>query len=366
MSRRQDRQQEKELFRPLVLLLHRQNPSWTVPDIADFFEQSDNPPNLNRHALVNKIHYILARGTVCERKRSGRPRTTTTASYRNLVLKKIQNQNKASVRNVSAKLKKLVGNRHHLQRTQKLTYDNEVQRVKCAKKLRRNFGVTKRSSKWIWDKIINMDFSGKFTLESHSNPHNEGIWATRFEEILSTSRERPTRKFASGIVFWGGISYEGLILKNGPIDVILWLKKQPTDKKKRIYINGHLYAKCIKEFAHPEIQKVCGRGLTSQDDADSKQRTKIVLRTVDKLFNDQILPEEGDAKFADIWPAENIWGILKEKVQGEQFSSFEQLKKRLNEEWKKITFDDCKKLIDKIPNRLGEVIKNGGEQIQDS
>ncbi|CAF5146525.1 unnamed protein product, partial [Rotaria sp. Silwood1] len=134
-------------------------------------------------------------------------------------------------------------------RTQKLTYDNEVQRVKCAKKLRRNFGVTKRSSKWIWDKIINMDFSGKFTLESHSNPHNEGIWATRFEEILSTSRERPTRKFASGIVFWGGISYEGLILKNGPIDVILWLKKQPTDKKKRTYINGHLYAKFIKEFA---------------------------------------------------------------------------------------------------------------------
>ncbi|CAF1468633.1 unnamed protein product, partial [Rotaria sp. Silwood1] len=116
----------------------------------------------------------------------------------------------------------------------------------------------------------------------------------------------------------------------------------------------------------PEIQKVCGRGLISQDEADSKQRTKIVLRTVDKLFNNRILPEEGDAKFADIWPTENIWGILKEKVQGEQFSSFERLKKRLNEEWKKITFDDCKKLIDKIPNRLGEVIKNGGEQIQDS
>ncbi|CAF1061727.1 unnamed protein product [Rotaria sordida] len=100
MSRRQDRQQEKELFRSLVLLLHRQNPSWTTPDVADFFEQSDNPPNLNRHALVNKIHYIVARGIVCERNRSGRPRTTTTAFYKNLVLKKIQNQNKASVRNI--------------------------------------------------------------------------------------------------------------------------------------------------------------------------------------------------------------------------------------------------------------------------
>ncbi|CAF3588675.1 unnamed protein product [Rotaria sp. Silwood1] len=38
---------EEELFRPLVLLLSRQNSSWTASDIANFFEQSDNPPNLN-------------------------------------------------------------------------------------------------------------------------------------------------------------------------------------------------------------------------------------------------------------------------------------------------------------------------------
>ncbi|CAF1347339.1 unnamed protein product [Rotaria sordida] len=131
-------------------------------------------------------------------------------------------------------------------------------------------------------------------------------------------------------------------------------------------MNARLYAEFIKEIAHPEIQKVCGKDFIFQDDADSKQRTKIVLQTVDKLFNDRILPEEGDAKFADVWPIENIWGILKEKVQGEQFSSFEQLKMRLNKEWKKITCDDCKKLIDKIPKRLGEVIKNGGEQIHAS
>ncbi|CAF2834395.1 unnamed protein product [Rotaria sp. Silwood2] len=102
MPRKQDRQQEKQLFSLLVVLLHRQNLSWTVPDIADFLEPSDNPPNLIRHTLVNKIHYLLARRTVCERKRSGRQSTTTTVSYRNLLLKKIQNQNIASAINVSA------------------------------------------------------------------------------------------------------------------------------------------------------------------------------------------------------------------------------------------------------------------------
>ncbi|CAF2834408.1 unnamed protein product [Rotaria sp. Silwood2] len=53
MPRKQDRQQEKQLFSLLVVLLHRQNLSWTVPDIADFLEPSDNPPNLIRHTLYN-------------------------------------------------------------------------------------------------------------------------------------------------------------------------------------------------------------------------------------------------------------------------------------------------------------------------
>jgi hypothetical protein len=28
-------------------------------------------------------------------------------------------------------------------------------------------------------------------------------------------------------------------------------------------------------------------------------------------FEERIEPHDGDAKFADVWPIENIWGILK-------------------------------------------------------
>ncbi|CAF4545610.1 unnamed protein product, partial [Rotaria sp. Silwood2] len=361
------------------LLLSRQNPTWTASDIANFFEQSDNPPNLNRHALTKKINYLLARGSVFDRKRSGRPPATT--AYRNLVLKEIQIKNKASIRNVTAKLKqqgwktspssvyritKSAGLKwFKKRRSQKLTYDNKIQRVKSAKRLRRNFGITKRSRNWRWNLIINTDFSGKFTLAAFSNPHNEGIWAKSAEEIPPEILNRPKDKFASGIIFWGGISYDGLIPKNGPFDVTSWLQKQVKDKsRKRIYMNSHLYAKFIKEVGFKEIQKVCRTSFIFQDDADTKQRTKIVLETVDKLFDYRISPQEGDAKFADVWPIENIWGILKEKIRGEQFSSFQQLKDRLNNEWKKITCDDCKKMIDEIPKRLNEVINSDGQQIR--
>ncbi len=44
-----------------------------------------------------------------------------------------------------------------------------------------------------------------------------------------------------------------------------------------------------------------------QDDADTKYRTKYVLETIDELFIDQILHEEDDAKFADVWPIEKVW-----------------------------------------------------------
>jgi hypothetical protein len=84
------RQQEKLSFRTFLLLLHRQNPSWSVSNTADFLEQSENPPNLNRHSLMNKINYLLNRGSIDDRRKSGRRRTTTTTAYQNIVLKEIQ------------------------------------------------------------------------------------------------------------------------------------------------------------------------------------------------------------------------------------------------------------------------------------
>jgi hypothetical protein len=35
-----------------------------------------------------------------------------------------------------------------------------MQRVQCAKVLRKKFGVSKRSKKWRWNELINTDFSG--------------------------------------------------------------------------------------------------------------------------------------------------------------------------------------------------------------
>ncbi|CAF1340721.1 unnamed protein product [Rotaria sp. Silwood1] len=309
---------------------------------------------------MNKINYLLKRGSIHDRRRSGRPRTTTTTASENIVVKEIQVKNNASVRNVSAKLKQQGwktsrSSVHRVaissglksfkkKKTQKLTYDNKIQRVQCAKVLRKKFGVSKRSKKWRWHEVINTDFSGKFTLESLSNPHNAGGWARNAAEIPLTIRNRPRNKFAIGVVFWGGISYDGLIPKNGPIDVTSWLKAQVKEnRQQKTYMNGRLYAKFIKEVGYKHIRKLSSTEPLFPDDPDTKHRTKHVLETIDKLFIDRILPEEGDAKFADVWPIKKVWGIIKEKVRGEQFSSFEQLKARVNKNGRKLPVSTVKK-----------------------
>ncbi len=87
-------------------------------------------------------------------------------------------------------------------RVQKLTVENKMQRVRCAKILRKNFGATKRSKAWRWDKVVNTDFSGKFILDSSSNPHNDGVWATAAEEIPPAIYHR-TKGNLQVVLFFG-------------------------------------------------------------------------------------------------------------------------------------------------------------------
>ncbi|CAF1282109.1 unnamed protein product [Rotaria sordida] len=40
---------------------------------------------------------------------------------------------------------------------------------------------------------------------------------------------------------------------------------------------------------------------------------RVTLDAGDYVFHNQIEPKECAAKLADVWPIENVWGILKEK-----------------------------------------------------
>ncbi|CAF1408385.1 unnamed protein product [Rotaria sordida] len=253
-----------------------------------------------------------------------------------------------------------------LKKAQKLTTSNKQQRVSCAKKLIRKFGARKNDHKWQWDKIVNTDISGIFTIEGFHNSKNDVIYAEESSEIPADLREASIVKYPSGVMFWGAITTKGLISQDGPINFTQWLRDQcPLDKRKRMYMIGDLYAKFLREEAISTINEVVENlnEVIFQDDQDSKHRTKTAMDVVNDFFEERIEPNDGDAKFADVWPIENIWGIMEEKTRGKTFENIDSLVDFINSEWRKITPEQCKAMIDNIPKRLAKVIQFNGNQV---
>lgn len=166
---------------------------------------------------------------------------------------------------------------------------------------------------------MNTDFSGIFTIEGTQNSKNNVIYAEDSSEIPADLREASAIKFPNGVMFWGAITTKDLVPRDGPINVTHWLRDQRwLDKRKRMYMTGDLYAKFLREEAIPAIDEAVENlnEVIFQDDQDSKHRTQVAMDVVNEFFEDRIEPDDGDAKFADVWPIENIRGIMKKKTKG--------------------------------------------------
>ncbi|CAF4332446.1 unnamed protein product [Rotaria sp. Silwood2] len=375
---------EKKEFRSLVLGLKALNSSWSASQISTFLRQSENPPLLKSRQLLTKVKRTLTRNTIDDRQRPGRPITISTPIFQQQVKTSMRLKRGASIRNVTANLnrngtrcstytvykaaRKLKLKWFKTRKSQKLSYQNKIDRVDCAKRLRSKFGVSRNAKKWKWDRVVNTDFSGVFILQPFQNNRNDGIWAEENEAIPSSLINAPTDKFKKGIIFWGAISSNGLIPVDAPISLTKWLheKQYHVKKNKKMYLTGDLYSKFLIEEAAPAIYEVfenSGATPIFQDDQDNKHRTTLVKNIVADLFDERIDPKTGDAKFADIWPIEKVWGAIKEKVRGQEFDGEVYLEEQVAVYWKTFTAEKCRQMMEKIPKQLKLVIDKNGEQI---
>ncbi|CAF3138914.1 unnamed protein product [Rotaria sp. Silwood2] len=371
----------EEQFRGLVLSLKEMNPTWMACDIADEVQSYENPPRLRRDALRRKINRILRRGTIKDKPRCGTPRTVRTKQLKKTVKRLLHLTRGQSQRKVVSYLKRnnIKGEKTSVQRVtklnlkpfklrkaQKLSRMKRVRRVACAKQLIKKFGARKARSKWQWNRIINTDFSGIFTIEGYYNSKNDVVYAENSSEISPDLRNASISKYPVGVMFWGAICTKGLIPQDGPINFTQWLRDQrPKNNSKRFYMTGELYAKFLDEEAIPAIAEVVEDQdeFIFQDDQDSKHRTKVAMNVIADHFEERIEPDDGDAKFADVWPIENVWGMLKEKTRAQTFDNLDSLVDFISLEWQKITPEQCEAMIDKIPKRLAQVIQRDGNQV---
>ena len=67
----------------------------------------------------------------------------------------------------------------------------------------------------------------------------------------------------------------------------------------------------------------------------------------------------------DIYPIENVWSIVKTKVDEKNITYLAHLKREITSAWKEIDQDKelCKKMMASISKRLESLIKKRGGQI---
>src|SRR5690242_8804964 len=122
-----------------------------------------------------------------------------------------------------------------------------------------------------------------------------------------------------------------------------------------------LYIKLVKQKLKYHIDQLYDDvDIIWQDDGDSKHRSYYALEQIDEIFNDRVKPEEQADKMADIWPIENIWSYIKQKLEGEEIKNVPMLKNKIIEIWRTISPQMCSKLINSIPRRLQCLINKKG------
>ena len=94
----------------------------------------------------------------------------------------------------------------------------------------------------------------------------------------------------------------------------------------------------ITTIAVPAVKQVYGDRAVWQDDPATIHRTPAALEAC-SAFKHRIPHEQQAPKMADIWPIENVWAILKQKVMQKEPKSKGDLKKVITRVWKEIDQD---------------------------
>lgn len=119
-----------------------------------------------------------------------------------------------------------------------------------------------------------------------------------------------------------------------------------------------VYLNILKESLPRSIKKLgLGSDWYFYQDNDPKHKAHNVRLWL--LYNCPHVMET-PPQSPDINPIENLWDYLGKRLQNREISNKNQLKTVLLEEWRNISPDYCKKLVQSMQTRLKMVILNKG------
>ncbi len=185
-----------------------------------------------------------------------------------------------------------------------------------------------------WDRVV---FSDETAIQLFRNTVRR--WSLRPEDEV-----HPIPKNRTKLMVWGAFSSKDT--------VGYYSFKEIMDST--FYINilkNHLLAGAKEQF---------GRRWTFQQDNDPKHKSKITMNWIKD--NVPILLE-WPANSPDLNPIENLWAILKKRVEKRHPRNISELSSQMQEEWERIDLTHLQNLAATMKFRITECIEKKGYRI---
>ncbi len=167
------------------------------------------------------------------------------------------------------------------------------------------------------------------------------VWRKR-GEAQSPRCLRSSVKFPQSVMIWGAMSSAGV----GPLCFL------------RSKVNTAIYQEVLEHFMLPAADQLYGDAdfIFQQDLAPAHS-----AKATSTWFKDHGIPVfNWPANSPDLNPIENLWGIVKRKMQYARPNNAEELKAAIKATWASITSEQCHRLIDSMPRRIAAVIQAKG------
>jgi transposase len=146
------------------------------------------------------------------------------------------------------------------------------------------------------------------------------------------------------IMVWGGFSIKGLVGYHS-FNTIM---------------DGHYYVQILQDHLIRNARKQFGRRWRLQQDNDPKHKSRVAQQFLSKEAPEVI---DWPSNSPDVNPVENLWSIIKRRVEKRKPTNLQELDIFLHEEWDKTDMVVLSHLVDSMQSRCLALIKSKGERI---
>uniref|UniRef100_A0A8C8I487 Transposase n=1 Tax=Oncorhynchus tshawytscha TaxID=74940 RepID=A0A8C8I487_ONCTS len=326
--------------RAVIIALHKKG--FTGKDIA-----------ARKIAPESTIYRIIKNfkesGSIVVKKASGRPRKSSKRQDR--LLKLIQLQDRGTTSTALAQEWQQAGVSASARTVRRrLLEDGLVSRAAkkpllSRKNIRDRLIFCKRYRDWTaedWGKVI---FSDEYPFQLFG-ASGKKLVRRREGERYHQSCVMPTVKHPEPVHVWGCFSAKGV----GSLSIL----------SRNTAMNKEWYQHILQEQLLPTIQEQFGdEQCLFQHDGAPCHKAKMITKWLGEQNINILGPWPGNSP--DLNPIENLWSILKRRLDKQKPTNSDKLQALIMQEWAAISQDVAQKLIDSMPGRIAEVLKKEGQ-----